>query len=113
MHRSSAPLAVALSSSFFLRPRPRPRTEHVHRAPETIAANDNRRSAGTLKNGVLTVQLEARAGKWYPEGDQGIGRRDRPRGRKSDDRCRILGPLIRAPSAPWFARASTMPSRNR
>ena len=55
------------------RPRRRPQTEHVHRAPETIAANDNRRSAGTLKNGVLTVQLEARNGTWYPEGEHGVG----------------------------------------
>jgi hypothetical protein len=42
-------------------------------APETIAANDNRRSAGTLKDGVLTVRLEARSGTWYPEGEHGVG----------------------------------------
>ncbi len=75
MHRSSAPLAVALSSLIFFGPASAtaPTTEHVHRAPETIAANDNRRSAGTLKNGVLTVQLEARTGTWYPEGEHGVG----------------------------------------
>ena len=38
---------------------------------ERIAPNDNRHSAGTLKNGVLTVALEARSGVWQPEGDSG------------------------------------------
>ena len=41
------------------------------RAPETIAPNDNRQAAGTLANGVLTVNLEARTGVWHPEGDMG------------------------------------------
>ena len=36
-----------------------------------IEANDNRRPAGTLRNGVLTVSLEARSGTWYPEGPNG------------------------------------------
>jgi FtsP/CotA-like multicopper oxidase with cupredoxin domain len=41
------------------------------RAPETIVANDNRRAAGMLANGVLTVKLEARMGMWRPEGPTG------------------------------------------
>src|SRR5436309_31682 len=41
------------------------------RAPESIVANDNRRPAGTLKNGVLAVKLEARNGMWRPEGENG------------------------------------------
>lgn len=41
------------------------------RAPESVAANDNRRAAGTLKNGVLTVSLETRTGVWRPEGELG------------------------------------------
>jgi len=36
-----------------------------------IEANDNRRPAGTLRHGVLTVSLEARSGTWYPEGPNG------------------------------------------
>lgn len=40
-------------------------------APEGVAANDNRHAAGTLKNGVLTVALEARTGVWRPEGSGG------------------------------------------
>jgi manganese oxidase len=34
---------------------------------ETIEPNDNRRPAGQLKDGVLTINLEAREGVWYPE----------------------------------------------
>src|SRR5215208_4942628 len=39
----------------------------------TVVANDNRQAAGTLRNGVLTLQLEARTGIWYPEGPSGRG----------------------------------------
>ena len=42
-------------------------------APDSVGANDNRHSVGTLKNGVLTVALEARNGVWHPEGDGGRG----------------------------------------
>jgi len=38
---------------------------------EQVAPNDNRHVAGTLTNGVLTVNLEARMGAWHPEGDTG------------------------------------------
>jgi len=38
-----------------------------------IAANDNRRPAGWLQDGVLTVRLVAREGMWYPEGPEGVG----------------------------------------
>lgn len=40
-------------------------------APTAIAANDNRLSAGSLAQGVLTVQLEARIGTWQPDGPKG------------------------------------------
>src|SRR5258708_23199676 len=38
--------------------------------PERVRINDNRRSAGTLRHGVLTVQLEARPALWYPGRDR-------------------------------------------
>jgi FtsP/CotA-like multicopper oxidase with cupredoxin domain len=41
------------------------------RAPEPVAPNDTMKSAGVLANRVLAVALEARAGAWRPEGDQG------------------------------------------
>jgi len=40
-------------------------------AADTVAPNDNRRAAGTLEKGVLTVSLDARMGRWYPEGEGG------------------------------------------
>lgn len=65
-------------------------------APPVIDANDNRRPAGTLRNGVLTVSLEARIGSWYPEGPNGktlttaaFGEPGRP--------LQNPGPLIRVP----------------
>lgn len=38
---------------------------------EHISTNDNRRAGGTLRDGVLTLRLEARNGSWYPEGPDG------------------------------------------
>lgn len=32
-----------------------------------VMANDNRTLAGELKNGVLSLRLELRQGRWYPE----------------------------------------------
>lgn len=46
------------------------------RAPEVlpeILANTNRKPAGQLRNGVLTIKLEARTGLWYPETKVGPG----------------------------------------
>lgn len=36
-----------------------------------VAANDNRTSAGELKNGKLTLRLELRRARWYPDRDTG------------------------------------------
>ena len=41
--------------------------------PERAASNDNRRSAGTLRDGVLTVHLEVRDVDWRPDGDDAPG----------------------------------------
>ena len=37
-----------------------------------IIANQNHTAAGTLRAGVLTVQLEIGKGEWHPEDDDGI-----------------------------------------
>ena len=42
-------------------------------AIEQILINDNRGSAGTLRDGVLTVRLEARQGEWHPDADSSPG----------------------------------------
>ena len=44
---------------------------HAPVAPTVITPNDNRQSAGTLVGHILSVQLEARDGVWYPEGPSG------------------------------------------
>ena len=43
----------------------------VPHSSSVIASNDNRRPAGRLRNGVLTISLEARVGTWFPEGPNG------------------------------------------
>jgi manganese oxidase len=63
--------------------------------PEVVA-NYNRTSAGQLKDGVLTVHLELRQGRWFPGDEQGIYREvyafaEQGRAPQSS------GPLIRVP----------------
>lgn len=86
-------ITVLAAASLVLGHRPAER----QRAPERVAPNDNRVAAGTLRNGVLTLALEAREGLWYPDGDKGasivlemfaeVGRRPQN-----------PGPLIRVPA---------------
>ena len=40
---------------------------------EEIFSNDNRQTAGVLQNGILTIELEAREGMWFPETHEGNG----------------------------------------
>src|SRR6266566_7549534 len=63
---------------------------------ENIAANDNRHSAGTLKNGVLTVAIEARSGAWRPE-DSGGRVLDVAAFAEPGKPLSTPGPLIRVP----------------
>ena len=42
----------------------------ANQAPR-VEPNDNRTPAGRLEGGVLDLQLEAREGRWHPDGDQG------------------------------------------
>ena len=61
-----------------------------------IKANDNRLPHGSLIDGVLTIELEAREGTWYPEQRDGPGLRVQvfaEPGRSPE----IPGPLIRVP----------------
>jgi FtsP/CotA-like multicopper oxidase with cupredoxin domain len=48
-----------------------PRVEAGETAIADALPNENRTAAGRLVNGVLTVQLEAREVRWYPEGKPG------------------------------------------
>ena len=65
-------------------------------SPERIATNDNRTRAGTLKNGVLTIRLEAREAQWHPDGDNDPGIVVRAFGEEGKP-LQIPGPLIRVP----------------
>ena len=63
----------------------------------TIAENDNRAAAGTLKNGVLELRLAARQGEWRPYGASGpavsifaFGEVGKP--------LQTPGPMIRVPA---------------
>jgi hypothetical protein len=48
--------------------------DHLPRVSEPAALpNDNREPAGTLRDGVLSLRLEARKVTWHPEGPNGCG----------------------------------------
>ncbi len=64
---------------------------------ETAAPNDNRRAAGRLENGVLTIALEARETAWYPETDKGPGIRVYTFA-EIGSAATVPGPLIRVPA---------------
>jgi len=64
---------------------------------DRVRINDNRRAAGTLRDGVLTVHLEARLGTWHPDGDSAPGAAV-PAFAEAGKAPEIPGPLIRVPA---------------
>jgi FtsP/CotA-like multicopper oxidase with cupredoxin domain len=65
--------------------------------PDRVLPNDGRRAAGTLRDGVLTVHLEARPAMWHPNGGDAPGAEVpafAERGRAPE----IPGPLVRVPA---------------
>ena len=69
-------------------------THAPEHAPERATVNDNRAPAGTLRDGVLTLRLEAREAEWHPDrdGDPGIVVRAFA---ESGRAASVPGPLIR------------------
>lgn len=63
---------------------------------QTIAANDNRRAAGRLQSGELSIRLELRRGRWYPDADGGPSVEVEALG-EPGGRLQIPSPLIRVP----------------
>jgi manganese oxidase len=63
---------------------------------ERIATNDNRSPAGTLRDGVLTIRLEAREGDWRPDADAAPGLVVRAFAEQGKP-LSIPGPMIRVP----------------
>jgi FtsP/CotA-like multicopper oxidase with cupredoxin domain len=89
---------IAASCTLCLLPTATPPIAHAPNAtaPERISINDNRSSAGTLRDGILTIRLEVRDGDWRPDAlsDPGLvvhafAEEGKP--------LRVPGPLIRVP----------------
>lgn len=73
-----------------------PTAPAVRSAPPRIAANDNRRAAGTLRNGKLELKLEVVNAQWFPEADDGLSvmmQAFAEEGRAPE----VPGPMIRVP----------------
>jgi FtsP/CotA-like multicopper oxidase with cupredoxin domain len=66
------------------------------RAIERAAINDNRRPAGTLRDGVLSIDLEVREVEWHPDADDAPGIRVLAFAERGK-RASVPGPLIRVP----------------
>ena len=99
LSRFVRPLAYAASLPALLglgaRPEPGPRGVTAAAAVR-VAPNDNRRGAGRLRNGVLTVRLVARTGVWAPEGPSGPQLTVAAFAEEGRD-LQTPGPLLRAP----------------
>jgi FtsP/CotA-like multicopper oxidase with cupredoxin domain len=65
--------------------------------PERVRINDNRNPAGTLRKGVLTLDLEARIATWHPDADDDPGV-DVQAFAEVGHQPQIPGPLIRVPA---------------
>ena len=93
------PDAAIMAAVFFSAPAGRPSAVDTDEktAPPAIRANDNRKPAGTLRAGVLTIRLEARPGMWYPEGRKSRGL---PAAAWAEEGKPLYnpGPLIRVPA---------------
>jgi FtsP/CotA-like multicopper oxidase with cupredoxin domain len=89
-----APLAFAALVMALLPATPHPR---AGRASERIAINENRTPAGSLRDGVLTIRLEAREGEWHPDGEDAPGLVIRAFGEHGAP-LTIPGPMIRVPA---------------
>jgi manganese oxidase len=64
---------------------------------ERVRPNDNRAAAGVLRDGVLTLRLDARLGEWHPDGDAAPGAAV-PAFAESGHAPQIPGPLVRVPA---------------
>jgi hypothetical protein len=98
---ATLPLLLTLWPQPVIRPDRGTRSLAVGR-PERVRINDNRRPAGTLRDGVLTVHLEARLAMWYPDGDPAPGA-EVPAFAAEGGPPEIPGPLIRVPAGTEIA----------
>lgn len=66
---SLLPLSLAVFATLPSREPSRPRADRFVAGVSRVIPTDNRRPAGILHAGVLTIRLEARLGAWHPDGD--------------------------------------------
>src|SRR3979409_288874 len=69
----------------------------AHGGRERVRVNDHHRAAGRLRDGLLTLHLEARLGMWHPDGDSSPGA-EVPAFAEAGKPTEIPGPLIRVPA---------------
>jgi FtsP/CotA-like multicopper oxidase with cupredoxin domain len=89
--RPISAVALTLSLTFSALPTSTPRAN-----TPAARANENTSPAGTLKNGVLTLAIEARRATWFPDGDAHRG--IEVAAFSEDNRAALIpGPLVRVP----------------
>src|SRR5262245_53568054 len=71
-------------------------------AVDRARPNDNRAAAGIARDGVLTLQLEAREATWYPDGDGGPSLQ-LPMFAEVGHAAQNPGPMIRVPAGTTIA----------
>jgi FtsP/CotA-like multicopper oxidase with cupredoxin domain len=64
---------------------------------ERVRVNDNRNAAGTLRDGVLSLDVEVRLAMWHPDGDDAPGA-EVPAFAVAGQPAEIPGPMIRVPA---------------
>lgn len=84
------------TAAFFITPLLALSSVRSSAVPERIAINDNQAAAGVLRDGVLTIRLEAREGEWHPDRDSDPGLVVRAFAEEGKPSL-IPGPLIRVP----------------
>jgi FtsP/CotA-like multicopper oxidase with cupredoxin domain len=89
-------LCAPLSATRAAECRPRPTAKQPAKQPRATA-NDNRAPAGTLRGGVLRLDLVAQGVTWYPEGSDGCALRVYAFAEEGKP-AQIPGPLIRVPA---------------
>jgi len=88
--------AVVVAAASLLAASSLHRSDPVVRAIERAAINDNRSPAGTLRDGVLSIDLEVREVDWHPDADDAPGIRVLAFGERGK-RASVPGPMIRVP----------------